>query len=317
MSVSCYNSIQMAEPVENSELLAFAKTVEAKSLSRAALELGVPRATLSRRLARLEQRLESRLLRRSTRSLSLTDAGETLYRHARIVLDAVSEAEASVRRSQGVAGTLRVSVPPFKSPGFRAMLREFTLRYPDVRLQVLFTTEYTDLRRDGYDVAIRAGSELEPGLIVRRLFRTRAVAVASPAYLAAQGEPKSRRDLGKHRCLTAFARGEVPQTEWPLVKGGRLSVQAHACSNDLSLLYELALDGLGIAFLPLNVVGSALESGRLRAVLPRQIGGEISIAVVYPEREFVPAQVRAFVDAAVEWAAKELPRGLRSTGSAA
>ena len=299
----------MVDPLENAELLAFAKTVEAKSLSRAALELGVPRATLSRRLARLEQRLEARLLRRSTRSLSLTDAGATLYRHARIVLEAVGEAEASLRRGSGVAGTLRVSLPPWKTPGFRAMLLGFTRRYPDVRLQVLFTTEFTDLRRDGYDVAIRAGRDFEPGLIARRLFRAQAFAVAAPAYLAAHGEPKSRADLAQHRCLTAFARGAVPQTEWPLVKGGRQAVEGYQSSNDLTLLHELALDGQGIAFLPLNITGPDLKSGRLKQVLPRQIGAEVQVAAVYPEREFVPAQVRAFVDAAVEWAGAEFPRG--------
>src|SRR3954470_20145316 len=99
MGIICYDLIQMADPIETSELLAFAKTVEAKSLSRAASELRVPRATISRRLARLEERLAARLPRRTTRSLVLTDAGEALYQHARIVLDAVSHAEASVRRT--------------------------------------------------------------------------------------------------------------------------------------------------------------------------------------------------------------------------
>src|ERR1700759_3797791 len=102
----------MVDPIENSELLGFARTVEAKSLSRAANELGLPRATLSRRLARLEARLSTRLLRRTPRSPVLTEAGNALYRHARIVLDAVPHAEASVRGSDSVIrGDLRVSVP--------------------------------------------------------------------------------------------------------------------------------------------------------------------------------------------------------------
>src|SRR4051794_32535629 len=103
----------MNDPIETSELLAFAKTVDAKSLSRAAAELGVPRATISRRLARLEERLGVRLLRRTTRSLVLTDAGTAFYRNARIALDAVTQAEDSVRRSDAtVRGSLRVSLPP-------------------------------------------------------------------------------------------------------------------------------------------------------------------------------------------------------------
>ena len=113
----------MTDPVETAELLAFSRTVDARSLSRAAAELGVPRATISRRLARLEARLGARLLRRTTRSLVLTDAGEALYRHARIVLDAVSQAEASVRRTdEAVRGELRVSVPPMMQPAFLALL---------------------------------------------------------------------------------------------------------------------------------------------------------------------------------------------------
>src|SRR5882724_2326577 len=102
----------MLDPVETSELLAFTRAVEAKSLSRAAAELGAPRATIGRRLARLEERLGVRLLRRTTRTLTLTDAGDAFYRHARIVLDAVTQAEASVRKSSTtLRGTLRVAMP--------------------------------------------------------------------------------------------------------------------------------------------------------------------------------------------------------------
>src|SRR5579871_4989084 len=105
--------IQMNDPLETVELLAFTRVVEAKSFSRAAAELGVPRATIGRRLARLEERLGTRLLRRTTRSLALTDAGELFYRQARVVLDAVAQATASVRTSgDGMRGELRVSLPP-------------------------------------------------------------------------------------------------------------------------------------------------------------------------------------------------------------
>lgn len=109
----------MKAPIENSELLAFAKIVDAKSLTRAAAELGIPRATIGKRLTRLERRLGVRLLRRTTRSVTLTDAGETFYRRARIVLDALDAAEASIRRPDGVvSGDLRVSLPPMTSPRF-------------------------------------------------------------------------------------------------------------------------------------------------------------------------------------------------------
>src|SRR5688572_13650308 len=158
----------MSEPLETAELLAFARTVESKSLSRAAAELGVPRATISRRLARLEERLGARLLRRTTRSLVLTDAGEALYRHARIVLDAVTHAEQSVRRTDDVIrGDLRVSVPPMLNQSFNEMLSDFAHAHPEVRLQIHFSSQFVDLRQGDYDVALRASSELQPGLVAR------------------------------------------------------------------------------------------------------------------------------------------------------
>jgi len=295
--------MQMQDPVETAELLAFARTVTARSLSRAAAELGVPRATVSRRLARLEERLGARLLRRSTRSIALTDAGEALYRHARIVLDAVDDAEASVRRTDdAIRGDLRVSAPSPMMPSFNSMMCEFAARYPEVRVQVHYTSAYVDLRRDGYDAAIRAGPAIEPGLIARTLATDRAIAVASAAYLAAHGTPRTRRDLAQHRCLLGFTRGELAETYWPWGKSGKVHVQGVLSSNDIGLRAEAAVRGLGIAFLPEMMIASLLADGSLVPVLPGVLEQRARVAVVYPEREFVPPQVRAFVDAVVAWA---------------
>jgi DNA-binding transcriptional LysR family regulator len=294
--------IQMADPVETSELLAFAQAVEAGSLSRAAAELGVPRATISRRLQRLEERLGARLLRRSTRSLALTPVGVTFHRHARVVLDAVKAAEASVRHAGTViAGDLRVSVPPMLDEGFFGMISAFAKAHPAVRLQVHFSSRHVDLRRDGYDLAVRAGTSLEPGLVARTLGRTQVVAVASPAYLAEHGTPRRRKDLASHRCLLGFARGERPQTHWPL-GGGEVHVEGVFFTNEIRLLADAAVRGLGIALLPRTLVDDDLARGTLVQVLPGVLEGESRIAVVYPERKLVPPQVRAFVDAVVAWA---------------
>lgn len=302
----------MPDPVETSELQAFAKTVDAGSLSRAAAELGVPRATVSRRLARLEERLGARLLRRTTRSLVLTDAGQALYRHAHLVLDAVKDAEASVRRTDdAIRGDLRVSFPPMMSESFFRMISDFAQRYPELRVHAHSSSELVDLRRDGWDVAIRASTEIEPGLVARTLARAPVIAVASPAYLAANGMPRTRKDLRHHRCLMGFAQGQLPQTHWPIAGGGRFQVPGAFFSNDLALLADAALRGLGIALLPLQVVREPLERGELVHVLPGAVEAETRVVVVYPEREFVPPQVRAFVDVVVPWAttalAQELP----------
>ncbi len=308
----------MDEPVETAELLAFSRTVEARSLSRAAAELGVPRATVSRRLARLEERLGARLLRRTTRSLVLTDAGEALYRHARLVLDAVRQAEASVRRpGDEVRGDLRVSVPPMLDESFFDMLCGFARQHPAVRLQVHFASHHVDLQRDGYDVALRASADIEPGLVARTLSRTLVVAVASPAYLAEHGVPRSRRDLRKHRCLMGFARGELPQTHWPVEGGGKLHVEGAFFSNEITLLAEAAERGLGIALLPLLLVEPMIERGALVRVLPGVLQAETRIALVYPEREFVPPQVRAFVDTVTAWAPVALGKRFPRRGEAA
>src|SRR5436190_13453315 len=160
--------IQMNDPLETAELLAFARVVEAKSLSRAAAELGVPRATIGRRLSRLEERLGTRLLRRTTRTLALTDAGELFYRQARIVLDAVAQAQASIRPpGDALRGPLRISLPPVNDDSLLALLTTFARAHPAVRMQVDFSTRIVDLLREGYDVALRASAEIQPGLVAR------------------------------------------------------------------------------------------------------------------------------------------------------
>jgi DNA-binding transcriptional LysR family regulator len=293
----------MADPIETSELLAFTRTVEAKSLSRAAAELGAPRATIGRRLARLEERLGVRLLRRTTRALALTDAGDAFYRHARIVLDAVLQAEASVRKSdQVIRGTLRVATPPMLDPSFNALVCDFARAYPEVQVHIDASARYVDLVREGYDVALRAGTELEPGLVARTLARTSAVAVAAPAYLATNGTPKTARDLRTHRCLVGFTPAGLPQTHWPKAGGGKISVEGSFVSNDITLLMDAAVRGLGIAVLPTLLVGVPLERGALVRVLPELIHAESRVSVVYQEKELLAPQVRAFIDVLVVWA---------------
>jgi DNA-binding transcriptional LysR family regulator len=306
MGITCYKFEPMPELPETAELLAFATIVDKQSLSGAAIALRVPRATLSRRLSRLEERLGVRLLRRTTRSLALTDAGEALHRHARIVLDALGRAELSVRKPTGaVSGELRVSVPPTMVPGFSTMLCAFMRQYPDLRVHVHYASRHVDLIREGYDVAIRASrGQLEPGLVARTLSRMQLVAVASPAYLKARGTPRTPRDLKQHRCLMGFSRRETPETHWPTGRG-QLHVEGAFFSNDLGLLAEAAVEGLGIALLPEPVVRPLIRGGELVPVLSGVLGTQGRASIVYAERELLPPQVRAFVDAVVAWAPTE------------
>jgi DNA-binding transcriptional LysR family regulator len=138
--------------------------------------------------------------------------------------------------------------------------------------------------------------------------RDRMLAVASPEYLSKHGVPRAQRDLKSHRCLMGFARGELPATHWPSAEGGQLHMEGVFFSNEVTLLHEAALRGLGIALLPGMIVRPSIDSGRLVRVLPGLIEVETHIAAVYPEREFVPPQVRAFVDALAAWAETDLPK---------
>ncbi len=314
MGLSCYLLIQMHDPLESAELLVFTKAVEARSLSRAAAELGVPRATLGRRLARLERRLGARLLRRTTRSLTITDAGEALYRHARIVLDEVADAEASVRSRDGtVRGNLRVSLPPLVSSPLLDLITDFAVAYPDVRPHLHFSTRHVDLQRDGYDVALRATAQLEPGLVARTLVRFDFIAVAAPSYLKAHGTPVSLGELRRHRCLMGFARGELPETRWASPKH-QVELEGALFSNSPELLARAAERGLGIAFVPSLAVEQRLSRGALVPVLPNQLRAAGRIALVYLERELVPPPVRAFVDWMVARAGAALgSRGMSSS----
>jgi DNA-binding transcriptional LysR family regulator len=256
-----------------------------------------------------------RLLRRTTRALALTDAGDAFYRHARIALDAVAQAEASVRKSDTVVrGTLRVATPPMLDPSFNALVCDFARAFPEVQIHVDASSRYVDLLREGYDVALRAGSEFEPGLVARTVSRSSAVAVAAPAYLAAHGTPRKARDLRAHRCLVGFMQGGLPQTHWPKATGGKIAIEGSFVSNDITLLLDAAVRGLGIAVLPMLLVGTPLARGALVRVLPELIQAKSRVAVVYQEKELLPPQVRAFIDLLVAWAPTAIAAARRSTG---
>jgi DNA-binding transcriptional LysR family regulator len=191
------------------------------------------------------------------------------------------------------------------SSGLNRMLCQFAADYPQVSLHVNATSRHVDLRRDGYDVALRAGTALEPGLIARTLAHVPVLGVASPSYLAQKGVPRTLRDLRKHRCVLGFARGELPQSHWQLANGRLLHVEGSFVSNDINLLCDAAVHGFGIAFLPWLLVSASVADGTLVKVLPGKLEVMSHLAVVYPEREFVPPQVKAIVAAFAAWAAQE------------
>lgn len=286
--------------IEIEELRIFTAIVAYSSVSRAAAQLRVPRATVSRKLAALEERLGVRLLQRTTRSMKLTEQGRVFLRHAELVLDAARLAETSVRPPAArTSGVVRVSMPPMMSGGLPEVLCDFVRAYPEIQLQAHVSNRTVDLRREAFDVAIRASGALEAGLVARTLARVDLLGVASPAYLATHGTPGSLRVLCEHRCLMGLDADARAQTHWR-VQGKRLAVPGAAFANDAHLVLRMALRGLGIAMLPSPLVAAPLARGELVLVLPKQLRLQGTVAVVYAERKLMPPPVRAFVDWIIE-----------------
>jgi DNA-binding transcriptional LysR family regulator len=168
------------------------------------------------------------------------------------------------------------------------MLFSFLDSHPEVSLDLHATTDHVDLVTAGFDLALRAGRVRDPNLIAIRLATTWLRAVASPAYLDANGRPSSVDDLAAHACLRGFEPDGRPADRWPTRDGGSARVHGRIASNDLGLLLEAALDGRGIALLPGMFSDHHVEQGRLEVVLEDQIGQTSGLHLVYPEREFLP-----------------------------
>lgn len=301
-----FNGPFLVQMLETEELLVFARIVATRSLSRAATELRMPRATVSRRLVVLETKLGVRLLRRTTRSMALTDAGRALLPHAQAVVDAAVQAEASVRPSEDqLGGDVRISVGPGIGD-LAGVLADFIVAHPRVRLLAHVSNRGVDLRREDVDLAIRASAKLTPGLVARRLAAVSLVAVAAPGYLALHGTPRSRRELRTHVCLLGLDEGLKPRSQWPAMAQRYIGTSAPH-SNDPFLLTRFCLRGLGIAFLPHRLVADHIARGELVPVLPQLLRVDGAISLVYAERKLMPAQVRALID----WIIEHGPAALR------
>lgn len=287
----------MREPPETSELIAFVRTVDLGSLSAAAVDLGQPRATVARRLERLEERLGTRLLRRTTRQVALTEAGRACLEFARESVRAATDAaRAAVGQQDEVVGVLRVSVPPVQAE-IAELLLGFHERFPRVQMEVMATSAYTDLVAGRYDVALRASSgPLPAGYVARILSRSRLSVVGSSAYFARAGRPTEVSALVGHACLVAL-RGDQPARAWPLRAGGDAPVNPVFAANDLALLMSAALADRGLALLPEALAG---RHPSLERVLVDEVGTTAIVALLYPERAWMPAPVRAFIDYVTE-----------------
>ncbi|MEO8039543.1 MAG: LysR substrate-binding domain-containing protein [Betaproteobacteria bacterium] len=278
---------------------AFVRIAETSSISAVARELGATQPTVSKQLAALEAQLGVTLLRRTTRRLSLTEAGAAYYESARQILEQVAEAEAGVSRlSAAPSGTLKLAGPHALGQAFLdTLVIEFQRIHPQLKVQLIESERYTDLIEEGIDVAVRVGQLVDSTLIVRRLGASRRVIVGAPEYLERHGEPTAPQDLARHNCIlySYLASGDVWDFKGP--KGMiPVRVNGNFRSSSGNAIREAVVRGLGLAAAPIWLVHHQLGCGRLRTVLSDFAPPATAISAVYPSARHVTAKVRIFVD---------------------
>jgi DNA-binding transcriptional LysR family regulator len=282
------------------EVSIFVKVVELSSFTAAAEALETSQPVVSKAVTRLEEKLGVRLLNRTTRRLSLTEAGAELYRRSVRALAEIEDAELEIARFQTEPrGTLRVSAPmSFSILHLGSLLPSFIARYPGVSVELQLDDRQVDLVEEGYDVAIRVGRLQDSNLVARRLTPCRQVLCASPSYLAKHGAPERPEDLLEHSCII-YSLLSTPR-EWRFTDAAGethvVPVNGALQSNNGLVNRAAAIAGAGIVLLPAFYIGEELRAGQLKAVLSDFKPIDLAIYALYPERRNLTPKVRAFVD---------------------
>jgi DNA-binding transcriptional LysR family regulator len=283
--------------VDLNEMLVFARVVQAGSFTAAAAALSMPKSTVSRKVSELEDRLDARLLQRTTRKLSLTDAGHTYYDYCLRIAGEVEDAERAVSSLQeSPRGLLRVTAPinmRFLGP----IVGDYLKKNPDVRLELVCTARTVDLVEERFDLAIRAGKLADSSLIARSLGKVAWFTVATPAYLKKRGRPRSPDDLRKHDCLL-FGTG-IERARINLENGERqeeVSISPRMMVSDNDILREATLAGLGIGLLSAYHCVEDLRARRFERVLREWAAPATPVNVVYPSTRHLSAKVKSFID---------------------
>ncbi len=286
----------MPPSVPFDDIAMFVGLSEHTSFRSAARALGIPKSTLSRRIALLEEQLGALLLHRTGKTIQLTEAGATLRARCLSPLEQMQSAAGSVSRTTTAqAGPIRVAMPnDFGTHVCAPLLLPFLQQHPEISIALECADRRVDLIREGFDLAIRVGALTDPDLIAKRLGRIAGALVASPAYLLRQGTPRSPDDLRSHACIVFTS--PAFKKQWELRGPQRalrsVEVSGPLASNRLTTVRDAALAGLGIARLPLYVCAQELESQQLIRVLPDWAGEERAVYVVYPNRRHLPTRVR-------------------------
>jgi DNA-binding transcriptional LysR family regulator len=271
----------------------FVDVVRAESFTAAAKSRGVPVSTVSRRITRLEDRLDTRLLERTTRRLHLTDVGRSYFQHAERALEQLGEGNQLVRTFHVAPhGRVRITAPTGLGPLIVRLMQPYLATNRDVTLELELTDRRVDLIAEGFDIAVRSGRIEDPEVIARKIFESSRSLWASKAYLAARGRPKRVADLAAHDLVAtqASASGAV----WELFTNGkrqRFAFKPRVVVNDMMAARTAVACGIGIGLLPTTEMGADLER-----VLPNAAGPLGGLWVVYPARRGLTAAVRTSVD---------------------
>ena len=276
----------------------FCQVVHSGSFTRAAEQLDLSISMASKHVAHLEKSLHTRLLYRSNRRLSLTEAGASYYRDCLLALDILEQA--ANRAASGTSrpqGQLRVSLPVwFANPLFAGWLAEYRALYPDVSLILTLTNRNVDLNSEGEDLALRMSQQLADQLIAKPLAQIPFRLVATPACLKQHGLPQQPQDLAAYPAILpsytdlSQLRARHRHQDYPL------PLQAGILSNNTLMLYQLVCAGAGIGYLPEWLVRDDIRSGRLQWLLSNYQTTPVPLYAVYTQREFLSAKVRSFID---------------------
>ena len=278
------------------DLEIFSRVIAMGSMSAAGRALGLSPAVVSKRVKRLEERLGTRLFQRTTRQISLTEAGQGFYERVVSILSSIEEAESWVSSGAGqVRGTLRVSAPTsFGRMHVAPHLKRFLDANPLVTVELVLSDAFVDVVGEGFDLAIRIADLQDSSLVAKRLARNHRVLCATPGYLAEHGTPADIAALSRHTLIAHNAdHWRLDGPEGPVT----VRVTGQLRTNSSEVVREALLAGVGIALRSTWDVGPELKSGALQRVLPAYaVGSRVAVYAVYPSRRHMEQKVRAFVD---------------------
>ncbi len=290
----------------------FCTVVELKGFTAAADRLGISPAMASKHVMQLENRLGSRLLNRTSRRVSLTEAGTLYFNQIRQVLESVDEVEAAIGNATlAPRGTLRLSAPVwFASDYFVGRMADYNRRYPDVSLDLDLSGRIVNLVDEGFDLALRATTpeRLDPGLVARPIMDIAFRLMAAPDYLARTGRPAEIDALAGHAILRYSGIGSSDSLSLQGPDGPhKVAVRTVMQSDNETVLHLAALAGMGMVFLPTWMVAGDIAAGRLELLMPDTVGFTTTLYAVYPSRKYLSAKVRTFVDFMTE-SARRMPQ---------